>query len=105
MEPRYEPTWSHETNDEVFIGQAGALDIYYERNKDYDEAWIIAVGPDERKIYDDRQHNFDVYEVRDGNRLVLQTHELQDIHIELHEMCEIYALAVARGYIKEPEEI
>jgi hypothetical protein len=103
VKPRYKPTWtwSHENNDEVLIGQAGALDIYYEHNEDYDEAWIIAVGPDKRKVYDDRQHNFDVYEVRDGNRLVLQTDERHDIHIELAEMCEIYALAISLGYLED----
>jgi hypothetical protein len=112
MEPRYKPTWLDtnvndkptwlDTNvNEVLIGQAGALDIYYEHNEDHDEDWLIVVGPEERKVADKRHHNFDVYEIRDGNRLVPNADEKQDIHVELAEMCEIYALAIKLGYMEE----
>lgn len=101
MKPRYKPTWLTDTaGDEVFIGHVGPLDIYYEHNKGAGEHWIIVVGPEERKRNDNRVHNFDVYDIEKGNIGPHRTDEV-DVHIELIEMCEIYALAISLGYMEE----
>jgi hypothetical protein len=43
--------------------------------------------------------NFDVYDIVEGNRIVPNPNSPPDIHVELAEMCEIYALAARLGYI------
>jgi hypothetical protein len=44
--------------------------------------------------------NFDVYDIIDGNRIVRNPDSPPDVHIELPEMCEIYALAIKLGYME-----
>jgi hypothetical protein len=101
VKPRYKPTWiTDEANSEVFIGHVGPLDIYYEHNKTEKEHWIIVVGPDERKRNGNGAHNFDVYDIEKG-KMVPHMAGAVDIHIELIEMCEIYALAIKLGYMEE----
>jgi len=85
----------------VLIGYVGPLDIYFEDVPIDHEQWIIVVGPDERML---RPHsvafNFDVYDIVEGNRIVPNPNSLPDVHVELAEMCEIYALAVRLGYVE-----
>lgn len=101
MKPRYVPNWSG-SEGEVFIGHVGLLDIYFEHNEADDEDWIIVVGPDERQVRPRSEaYNFDVYDIIDGNRIVPNPNSPPDIHIELAEMCEIYALAISLGYLEE----
>lgn len=100
MKPRYEPKWNG-SDGEVLIGYVGPLDIYFEDVPIDHEQWIIVVGPDERML---RPHsvafNFDVYDIVEGNRIVPNPNSPPDIHVELAEMCEIYALAVRLGYVE-----
>jgi hypothetical protein len=89
------------SEEEVLIGYVGPLDIYFEHNKADDEDWIIVVGPDERLVRPrSAAFNFDVYDIIDGNRIVRNPDSPPDIHIELAEMCEIYALAISLGYME-----
>jgi hypothetical protein len=105
VKPRYEPQWvgrvPHDSGEEVFLGHVGPLDVYYEdHDEDHDEDWIIVVGPEERMIRPrSAGFNFDIYFVEDRSRLVPSPNSPPDIHVELAEMCEIYALAARLGYI------
>ena len=100
MKPRYKPTWLDTSTDEVLIGDVGPLDIYFEHNEDNEEDWLLVVGPEERMVNGVNAHNFDVYVIKDRSRLESQSDENKDIHIELAEMCEIYALAIRLGYME-----
>lgn len=100
MKPRYKPTWRDTSVNEVLIGDVGPLDIYYEHGEDNEEDCLLVVGPEERKVNGVNAHNFDAYTIKDGSRLESQLDENKDIHIELAEMCEIYALAVRLGYLE-----
>jgi hypothetical protein len=44
--------------------------------------------------------NFDVYDIVEGGRIVRNPDSPPDIHIELPEMCDIYALAISLGYLE-----
>lgn len=105
LEPRYEPTWNPEDDNSKLIAHVGPLDVYYEYDYEgNDEHWILVVGPGKRCRYpENRSDNFDVYKVEGNNLLLLDSGfgSVQDVHIELFEMCEIYALCVARGLIEE----
>lgn len=105
LKPRYEPTWDTEDDNSELIAHVGPLDIYHEYNYEGNgEHWILVVGPGKRcRDPENRSDNFDVYKV-EGNNLVPMEGNfgvVQDIHIELAEMCEIYALCVACELIKE----
>jgi len=101
MGPRYEPNWNGSDGEEVFIGRVGPLDVYFEDAAEDHEPWIIVVGPDERRIRPrSASFNFDVYDIIDGNRIVPSLDSPPDIHVELAEMCEIYALAISLGYME-----
>jgi hypothetical protein len=100
MEPRYKPTWLDTSLNEALIGNVGPLDIYYEHNGDNEEDCLLVVGPEERKVNGVNAHNFDVYVIKDRSRLKSHLDENKDIHVELAEMCEIYALAISLGYLE-----
>jgi hypothetical protein len=101
MRRRYEPNWNG-SDGEVLIGYVGPLDIYFEHNKADDEYWIIVVGPKERMMRPlSAAFNFDVYDIVEGGRIVPNPNSPPDIHVELAEMCEIYALAISLGYMEE----
>lgn len=93
MTPRYKPTWGPTEGRETFIGYAGLLDVYYEHVENLEEEWLIVVGPPERKRRDNTSYNYDVFVVEDATHLDLQGDE-PDLHIELHEMCEVIAKGV-----------
>jgi hypothetical protein len=99
--PRYKPNWNG-SEGEVLLGYVGPLDIYFEHNEADDEDWIIVVGPDERQMRPRSEaYNFDVYDIVEGGRIVPNPNSPPDIHVELAEMCEIYALAISLGYMEE----
>jgi hypothetical protein len=105
MEPRYRPGWNTWGEDgEIFIGQVGAVDVYFQDHTDDTssgpEFYIYVVGPEERMLeHEEVAHNFDGYQIVGGT--LVMGGGVQDIHIELSEMCAIYQLCVERGYIKE----
>jgi hypothetical protein len=107
LTPRWVPDWNawgDAAGGEMFVGQAGEIDVYFQDHTDASssvpEHCIYVVGPQERVTGEGGGiHNFDGYQIVDGS-LVLGG-EVQDIHIELSEMCEIYRLCVERGYIEE----
>jgi hypothetical protein len=102
LEPRCVPSWADD-GDERLIAHIGPLDVYYEYNYNGNgREWLIVVGPPERRLDESTDHNFDIYDMQGNN--IEPYGSKHDVHIELHEMCEIYALAVARGYIKESGE-
>jgi len=105
VKPRHEPSWKEPevVGNEILIGHVGPLDVYYEDNyHNNEEEWILVVGPRERKLREPyvSTTNFDIYVITDGHRL-MPTALKPDIHIELAEMCEIYALAISLGYLEE----
>jgi hypothetical protein len=95
MEPRYTPTW--ESNNEVLIGYAGKLDVYFQKQDDLAYAYIV--GPDTRLVRTDA-YNWDAFGIFDGH-LEPPDPENHDVHIELHEMCDLYKLLIDFGYLKE----
>ena len=103
LKPRYEPTWSSQDDQSELIAHVGPLDVYYEYNYEgNDEHWVMVVAPGRRcKDPANRPHNFDVYKV-EGSNLVSED-DYCDIHIELHEMCKVYALCVKHGILKLEE--
>jgi hypothetical protein len=107
MQPRYDPTYNN-NNNEVFLGYAGDIDVWTEWNDDYrdkKERWVIVVGPKDRKLIPKTGHNFDIYPI-DGNVLSQRylDEDGRDIHVELHEMCQVYELCVKHGYITVLEQ-
>lgn len=97
MEPRYEPGW--EEGNEEFLGHAGEIDVWYELMDGYSR--ILIVGPTHRKRRKN-DYNYDVYDVGTGH---LNPEGLapdnDDIHVELHEMCEIYTLCEKHGIFEK----
>lgn len=106
MKPRYRPTWNDQ-GEEVFLGYAGEIDLYVEASPEDDMEWmVLIVGPPHRKRPQDgvfRSYNFDCYDLKDG-RAISQANEHVDIHVELAEMCEIYTLLQAGGYLGEENQ-
>lgn len=108
LTPRHTPSWKTwaVSQDEVFIGYANDLDIYYEdqtENTGDGNEYIFVVGPDDRKLRANSGYNFDSYVIEDG-KIVMDDQHDHDIHVGLDEMCLIYQLAVERGYIKAEED-
>jgi len=105
LTPRHRPSWKTWTvpHNEVFIGYVNDLDIYYEdQTEDEGSEYIFVVGPKDRKLHG-TLYNFDAYVIKDG-RIVMDGETDHDIHVDLHEMCLIYQLAVEHGHIKTEEE-
>lgn len=92
LKPRWEPSYSaYDGDEDEFLGYAGELDVWL--NMTTGKGPVIAVvGPDSRKINAHSMHNFDTFNVEDGN---LTTREdMNDLHIDVHDMCLIYAVCV-----------
>jgi len=89
--PRYEPSYGDTLNDE-FVGYAGELDLWY----DSFATNVSVVGPEHRKARPDSMHNFDVYNIS-GDNLTFYEGDTKDLHIDVHDMCLIYALCVEHG--------
>jgi len=98
MEPRYEPAWLGNGNEE-FLGYAGEIDVWYELMDG--EPYILVVGPDHRKRKRN-DYNHDVYDVGQGHLNPEGWSDYShDIHVELHEMCEIYTLCEKHGIFEK----
>lgn len=89
--PRYEPSYGDTLNDE-FVGYAGELDLWY----DSFATNVSVVGPEHRKAHPDSMHNFDMYNIS-GDNLTFHEGATKDLHIDVHDMCLIYALCVEHG--------
>ena len=100
-EPRYQPIWAF-NGAEKFLGYAGDLDVWSEQNWDRSRRYVYLVGPEHRCLPDPEDmhaHNYDSYLVMDGT--LVMDHEHQEVHVELAEMCEVYALCAEHNIFKE----
>lgn len=96
-EPRYKPNWTS-SGGEIFLGHAGEVDVYFEDHGK--EAFVYVVGPVDRYLRSG-SYNFDAYDITADSVLIQGDHEARDIHLELHEMCELYKILTDWGYLKE----
>lgn len=99
-EPRYHPSYTAPNGDvmeydDTFWGYANDLDVWW----DDDRELVVVVGPYEKKIYKKGDTNFDAFEVVDG--VLIMEEGPKDIHIDVHDMCLIYAICVEHGLLKE----
>ena len=96
MQPRWTPTYAEgvgEALDDKFLGYANDLDVWFD---DFREV-VIAVGPKQRLIHEDRDINFDAFDILDGTLKIQDSPK--DLHIDVHDMCLIYALCVEKGVL------
>ena len=96
-EPRYQPVWAF-NGAEKFLGHAGELDVWTERSWDGSQRHVYLVGPKHRHLPDPEEpidHNYDSYLAEDG--ALVMDHPYQEVHVELAEMCEVYALCAAHN--------
>jgi hypothetical protein len=96
MEPRWKPSYTDGTGDaldydDAFWGYANDLDVWWDDGRQL----VIVTGPDEKKVRNDGHINFDAFEIVDGT-LKIQDGP-KDLHIDVHDMCLIYALCVEKG--------
>lgn len=98
MKKRWTPDYRKDPND-VFLGYANDLDVWLDS-----EGLVVVVGPKERKL-NAGDMNYDAFDIV-GNRLMIQEEYTHpdlgvDLHIDLHDMCLIYALCTEHGLFKE----
>ena len=96
MQPRWKPSYTDGTGDaldydDTFWGHANDLDIWWDNGREI----VVAVGPKEKQIDEDGDINFDTFDIIDGT-LKIQDGP-KDLHIDVHDMCLIYALCVEKG--------
>jgi hypothetical protein len=95
--------WQDASQNEIFLGHAGEIDVYYE-DHNYDaessvpEPYIYLVCPPSRILIGEDGYNFDGYRIVE-HRLERENSR-HDVHVELDEMCEVMRLVVEHGYIK-----
>jgi len=94
------PRWKALNNitadsETIFLGYANDLDVWWGTTIDR----IIVVGPEEKRTTPNSGFNFDVFDIGDGN-LVLMDDPI-DLHVDVHDMCQIYALCFEHGVFKE----
>jgi hypothetical protein len=83
-------------NVTIFLGYANDLDVWFLDSKNR----IVVVGPEEKRIHpDDDNFNYDAFEVAYDKLVIFE--ERVDLHIDVHDMCLIYALCVKHGLFKE----
>ena len=95
VKPRWKPTYGEDTVN-VFLGCAGDLDVWWGSDV-ADEVYIV--GPESRLIRPDGRCNFDAFDIVDGN--LTPRAGSQDLHIDVHDMCQIYALCFEHKLFKE----
>jgi hypothetical protein len=98
--PRWKPTFaprSEHRSVDVFLGYANDLDIWC----DPTAFEVYIVGPESKLIRLESRCNFDVLKVVDDN--LTPRAGSQDLHIDVHDMCLIYALCVEKGVIKNDQ--
>jgi hypothetical protein len=96
MEPRWKPSYTDGTGDaldydDTFWGHANDLDIWWDNGREI----VVVSGPDEKKVRGDVDVNFDAFVIIDG--ALKRQDGLVDLHIDVHDMCLIYALCVEKG--------
>jgi hypothetical protein len=99
MQPRWEPSYAEsgvgalEFKDDTFWGNANDLDVWWDNGRQL----VVAVGPDEKKVRGDGGVNFDTFDIVDGTLKIQDGYV--DLHIDVHDMCLIYALCVEKGVL------
>ena len=78
-----------------FLGYANDLDVWLLEYKNR----LFIVGPEEKCITPSSEFNYDAFDIKDGALDMLE--ERVDLHIDVHDMCLIYALCVEHGLFKE----
>lgn len=94
--PRWEPTNNLRHGDAVkFLGYANDLDVWWLTTIDR----IVVVGPDEKRTAPSSEFNYDAFNIEDGNLVLLD--DPIDLHIDVLDMCQIYALCFEHKLFKE----
>lgn len=94
--PRWTPTYAEgigEALDDKFLGYANDLDVWFDGFREV----VIVVGPKQRLIRGDKDINFDAFDIIDGTLKIQDSPK--DLHIDVHDMCLIYALCVEKGVL------
>jgi len=101
MEPRWKPSYAEsgvgalEFKDDTFLGCANDLDVWWDDGRKI----LVVVGPAEKQINTEGGINFDAFDTIDG-ALKIQDSPI-DLHIDVHDMCLIYALCVQHKLLDE----
>lgn len=77
----------------TFLRYANDLDVWFEHEK----SRIDVVGPKSR-VLPNSEFNFDSFLLEDG--VLAPSDRNGDLHIDVHDMCLIYALCVEHGVFK-----
>jgi len=85
--------------DNTFLGYADDFDVWVAGEPN---TIITVVGPDHRK-YPLSVYNFDGFKIIEGN-LKMFNDQPKDLHIDLHDMCLIYALCAEHGLLEENKD-
>jgi len=102
MQPRWKPSYRDGTETiiawtDAFWGCANDLDVWWDNSRQI----VIVTGPDEKKVHKKGSTNFDAFDIIDG---ALKIHDgPKDLHIDVHDMCLIYALCVEKGVLDGKE--
>lgn len=99
-----EPRWgirdaTYEDNELKFLGYANDLDVWLILPRHI----LLVVGPEEKRKEPSSDFNFDSFDIGDG--VLVIRGEYIDLHIDLHDMCLIYALCTEHGLFKENENV
>ena len=82
-----------------FLSYANDLDVWLSAYKNR----LFVVGPEEKRITPSSEFNYDAFDIKDGALVMLA--ERVDLHIDVHDMCLIYALCAKHGVFKENENV
>jgi len=96
MQPRWTPSYTldiTEAPNDAFLGYANDLDVWF----DDPRGAVVVVGPESRLIRKNIYINFDAFDIIEGT-LKIQGGP-KDLHIDVHDMCLIYALCVEKGVL------
>ena len=91
--PRWKPYY-HSAGMK-FLSYANDLDVWLLEHKNR----LFVVGPEEKRITPSSEFNYDAFDIKDGALVNLE--DPIDLHIDVHDMCSIYALCVEHGLFKE----
>ena len=99
LKSRWEPSYTayayaYADDADEFLGYAGELDVWVDRTSE-EVVTLAVVGPESRKIKEESPHNFDTFRVEGGN--LISRGVGIDLHIDVHDMCLIYAVCVEEG--------
>jgi len=97
VKPRWKPYY-HSAGMK-FLSYANDLDVWLSAYKNR----LFVVGPEEKRITPSSEFNYDAFDIKDGALVMLA--ERVDLHIDVHDMCLIYALCAKHGVFKENENV